>query len=139
MDRHKQNRDNAEDFTTFLYQKGYRGQFALLDERGHRQMVGNLSECLRDFIKRYESNEHASNKLTLQTTVTPVKCTFQAAYNQVTGFLIRHFTAKEENTAKEKSYPIQWNNQVPGAQAIHGLFPKPKPWEQFMKGKRFRP
>lgn len=138
----KKLKDDASDFVTFMYQKGYRGKFSM-DNTGPSSMIArdNLSHCLEQFTQKYIASEKKGNSLRLETyawyvnDLDNVHCQFKVQYDEVKGFLVREAVIRDAKSGDKKVYPMINNHQVPGSQAAIGLFPKPKPWDNFRKGK----
>jgi hypothetical protein len=145
MEFEKKLKDDASDFVTFMYQKGYRGKF-MMDKKVPTSpfMRDNLSHCLDKFLQKYVASEKKDNLLQLETyawyvsELDNVHCQFKVQYDEVKGFLIKEVAIQDAKSKEKKVYPSMDNHQVPGSQAAIGLFPKPKPWDYLRKGK-FRP
>lgn len=134
------NYDTAvSDFTTFMYQRGYRGKYTLLHPgTNHPGMSGSLSACLEKFLTGYDLTEQTRDTFRLETYADQayrLRCTFKLQYDQVKGFLIRKIDITNTLTEQNRTYNLSVNHQVPGSVAIQGLFPKPKPWDHIRKGK----
>ncbi|MEZ2442744.1 hypothetical protein AB6805_13565 [Chitinophaga sp. RCC_12] len=131
------------DFTTFMYQKGYRAKFALVHTVTERIFFsGNLSECLKQFFKLHPDNsQHVQIKLSTSLPYEPnIYCSLDLQFDPVKGFLIKAMRIVDLASRQKRKYQgIQSNLQIPGASSLYGLFPKKKPWDDFFKGKRFRP
>lgn len=130
------------DFTTLMYQKGYRANYILTHPgTNHPGMTGMLSRCLDKFLTGYNLTEKTKDRFILEThppANDAFSCSFHISYDEVKGFLIREMHIQDKNTQKKHTYNISSNQQIPGSNAIQGLFPKPKPWDHILKGK-FRP
>jgi hypothetical protein len=44
-------------------------------------------------------------------------------------------TIKDKASNEKKFFRLDNNQQIAGARAVEGLFPKPKPWDHIIKGK----
>lgn len=142
MDRKKREEIAVSDFTTFLYQKGYRGRFSVeLVPTNKIFFTGKLSNCLNDALRQYNSTTNTGSMLELKTTAPyadQLECTFSVKFDEVKGFLITGAAYRDTKTGRSHGYRISSNQQLPGANSIEGLFPKAKPWDNHRKGK-FRP
>jgi hypothetical protein len=142
MNREKNGSTAVSDFTTFLYQKGYRGRFsAEMPAKGKTLFAGKLSDCLIDLLQHCNDRSASPSVLELKTTAPyadNLQCTFSLRYDEIKGFLITGAAYRDTKTGLGHSYAISNNQQLPGANSIEGLFPKPKPWDNHLKGK-FRP
>jgi hypothetical protein len=129
------------EFVQLLRQKGYRGRFLLGKITRDRQMsVGDLESCLLTFLKIYQETNGKNPLLQLETNVPyndDLRCIFNVAFfGGVDGFKVSKMEIIDIRNNKNKIYKITHNNQVPGSQAVLGLFPKPKPWRKHAKGRR---
>lgn len=142
MDSEEQKRIAVSDFTTLLYQKGYRGRFSVeLPATNNTFFAGRLSDCLSDALKQYNATTGMGSVLKLKTTAPyadHLECSFSVRFDEVKGFLVNGAAFRDTKTGKSHAYRISNNQQLPGANSIEGLFPKPKPWDKHLKGK-FRP
>lgn len=145
MEINKKLKDDVSDFVTFMYQKGYRGRF-MLDRKVPTRMLmkEELSQCLEQFMEKYVHGEKKNNLLQLETFASynhdfdNILCQFKVQYDEVKGFLVKELVIYNAKAHEKKIYPLAQNHQVPGSQAVIGLFPKPKPWDDMRRGK-FRP
>jgi len=133
------NRILVSDFTTFMYQKGYRGKYAI-DYKGSKPtgIKTTLRECLEHFIADYLLTNKIKNQLQLETSPPyndGITCSFQLQFDSVKGFLIKDMYIRDKQSQRNHIYQISRNQQIPGSNAIQGLFPKPKPWDNLLKGK----
>lgn len=132
----------VSDFTAFLYQKGYRGKYTLHDPvTGHPRVTGTLSTCLDKFLSCYRLDNGKCKKFELRTQApynARISCSFKIELDEVKGFLVRELTIEDKVTLDQRYYMLGNNRQIPGANSIEGLFPKPKPWDDAARGK-FRP
>lgn len=141
----KKLKDDADDFVTFMYQKGYRGRF-MFDRKAPSRMImsDELSDCLERFMERYVAGEKKNNLLQLETfakyndAIDNILCQFKVKYDEVKGFLVKEVIIYNAKSNEKKTYPIMNNHQVPGSQDAIGQFPKQKPWHNLRRGK-FRP
>jgi hypothetical protein len=142
MNRKKREEIAVSDFTTFLYQKGYRGRFSVeIPAIGKTLFAGKLSDCLRDVLLQYYGTSHNGSTIELKTTAPytdNLECTFSLRLDEVRGFLITGAAYRDTETGRTHAYRLSTNHQLPGANSIAGLFPKPKPWDKHRKG-NFRP
>jgi hypothetical protein len=142
MEITKKLEDDASDFVTFMYQKGYRGRF-LLDRKVPTRMLvgGELSDCLKQLIEKYVASERKSNSLRLETfppyndESNSILCQFKVQYDEVKGFLVKEVIIYNERTNDKKTFRLINNHQVPGSQAVLAMYPKPKPWDVMRRGK----
>lgn len=142
--KEKQQSDGTavSDFTTFLYQKGYRGVFRLSQPTtGRIQTSGSLRNCLNIFFSDYNHGGRTDPHFQLRAyadNAEKLECALTMEFDNVKGFLIREVEVTNKATNDRKHYRLVNNQQVPGSVAVQGLFPKPKPWDHLRKGK-FRP
>lgn len=136
------NKELASDFVTLMYQKGYRGNYTLEHPgTGHPGMTGILKACLDKFVTGYKLTGNIPAKCRLSTSPPyndTITCNFQIQFDEVRGFLINEMHIRDARSQLNITYKIAFNQQIPGANAIEGLFPKPKPWDNILKGK-FKP
>ncbi|QJB34911.1 hypothetical protein HF324_27705 [Chitinophaga oryzae] len=134
----------AQRFAHVLRRKGYRGKFFLMDSRTEQriQTDGTIEDCLGMLRKEFERNDDCQDVL-LSTFSDPAsrqyRCTFLLDYSATDGFHIRigHlYDVKQELSHIMKHLPME---QVPGAAMIPTYFPKKKPWDDFQRGKGFKP
>ncbi len=129
----------VSDFTTFLYQKGYRGKFRLRQlNAGRVQTTGSLRNCLEVLFGDYQQGGKTDPAFQLSTYAdgaNKIECTFQMKVDEVKGFLIKELLIADSISNSNKHYRFVNNQQVPGSVAVQGLFPKPKPWDNHLKGK----
>lgn len=129
------------DFKSLMYQKGYRGRFSL--DRGHMMDFGALTDCLETFVRTLTA-EAIQAPLKLETYAAykhasdHIQCTLYGKLDTVKGFVIEQMDVVQRPSGKGQSYRFTNNQQIPGINAVIGLFPKPKPWDHLLKGK-FRP
>lgn len=142
MEQEENYRRSAFDFISFMYQKGFRGKYKLLQPgTNHPGITADLSACLNIFLTGYDLSEKASDRLQLDTYAdqgSRLNCTFQVRFDEVKGFQIEQMMIKNTQSNETRQYHIANNHQIPGSVAVQGLFPKPKPWDNIIKGK-FRP
>jgi hypothetical protein len=138
MGQKQNNSTMVSDFTTFLYQKGYRGKFGLSHKAGRTYTTGSLRNCLEIFLSDYEQGGRTEPHFQLETDADAtgkLKCTFRLQLDEIKGFLIREMDITDKVSKDRRHYQLVNNQQVPGSQAAQGLFPKPKPWDKLLKGK----
>lgn len=127
-------------FVQFIAQKGYRGRFMLGKITGDRRMSsGDLKSCLTTFLRIYAKTKGKNSLLQLETNPPhndDLRCIFNVAFSEVEGFKISKMEIVNSRTNENKIYKIAHNNQIPGSQAMQGLFPNPKPWQKHLKGRR---
>ena len=128
----------VSDFTTFLYQKGYRGDYMMDKVSGQPPKRGRLPECLKAYIRGHQAD--AANPEPLQLETQPpyepkIRCLFKIAFDEVKGFLVREMEIVHTEQQSSKHYRISHNQQVPGSKSVAALFPRPKPWDNHIKGK----
>ncbi|MEE1946405.1 hypothetical protein VRU48_14875 [Pedobacter sp. KR3-3] len=130
-----------DDFSTMMYQKGYRGRFSL--DKGDRINFGTLAECLETYVRTLLS-EGIPAPLKLETYAAykhagdHILCTLHGNLDTVKGFIMEQMDVIHQPSGKGQSFRLVNNRQIPGINAVLGLFPKPKPWDHLIKGK-FRP
>lgn len=145
MNESKKYETMVSDFTALLYQKGYRGHFTL-SNRGLRGLgkKETLSTCLNAFVKDHLASGGKGPQLVLETYARykhagdNILCQFDLSLDDVKGFTVREMRIKNATTGDQRVYRMLPKVQIPGAVAVEGLFPKPKPWDDLMKGKGFR-
>lgn len=138
----KKLKNDASDFVTFMYQKGYRGRF-MMDRKEWDRIIMNdqLSDCLEQFMEKYITGEKKDNLLVLETfppyndVHNSVLCRFKVQYDAVKGFLVKEAVIYNERTNDKKTFRLINNHQVPGSQAVLAMYPKPKPWDDMRRGK----
>ncbi|WP_029274615.1 hypothetical protein [Pedobacter borealis] len=139
--KQEHNRD-VSDFTSFIYQKGYRKHFSIdLVAKERIVFAGNLSDCLKKILNWLSRENNSATGFELRTTAPyadNLECIFKVRFDEVKGFLINGVTFHDKNSGLDHRYSISSNHQIPGANSVEGLFPKPKPWAHRLKGK-FRP
>lgn len=142
MDKSDKYETAISDFTAFMYQKGYRAKFAL-DQIGTDRIFfsANLSACLRQYFQLHKNNTARSSfELVTSPPYEPkISCRLDLVYNAVKGFLIKAIRIEDQASGQSRHYRTAHNHQLPGAATLSALFPKKKPWEDFLKGKKFRP
>ncbi len=142
MEKKNDQKTMVTDFSTLLYQKGYRGKFGLSQpEAGLIYTTGSLRNCLEIFLNIFEQGGRTDQLFELNTyadTAQKLDCTFRLQFDEAKGFLVREMDINDKVSRETKKYRLANNQQVHGSQSLQGLFPRPKPWEQFRKGK-FRP
>lgn len=139
MDENNNHKDPVADFATFMYSKGYRGKYTLLHPGAGRPLVtGSLRSCLEKFLAGYELTERTKEKFELTTYADQghtISCRFRLRFDEMKGFIIKEADIKQKSSEEKRYYRIDNNYQLPGAVAVQGLFPKPKPWDNYLKGK----
>lgn len=136
-------RQQVQAFTTFMYQKGYRGRFHLMRiGTGRPQTMGSLRSILEIQLSDYFSTAAKSALFELKTyadLAEKIECRFKILATETKGFQIQHMEVLDTRTNERKQYTrLDNNQQIPGSTAVQSLFPKPKPWDDHLKGK-FRP
>lgn len=128
------------DFTALMYAKGYRGKFVLRQPHGPVEFGRNLGECLDKYSSYRDLKAAKEIPLELETDVeNRINCLFRVKLDDVSGLLIKELTVKHTKTQQTRPYRgFISNRQVPGAALLNSLFPKPKPWGRWWRG-RFRP
>lgn len=121
-----------------IHQKGYRVKFAI----GSRvqPVTADLDSCLRAFFDAYDNGKYRDGKFELETNLPyepRISCRFYMRYDREKGFRITRFFVSNQKMHKHRTFDLHNNNQLPGSQMVYTLFPKPKPWDDIMKG-RFR-
>lgn len=108
--------------------------------------TGPLSECLKMYLNLYLKSGKTKDRFQLETqpiyrdAQDHVTCRFKMELDDNTGFKIREMKVQDGLSGQGRIYRIANKHQIPGAASLAGLFPRPKPWEEFWKGKRrFRP
>ena len=142
MERMPGQKKMVEDLTAFLYHKGYRGKFRLSQpEAGRIQTTASLRNCLEIFLADFQQGGRSDPHFELKTYANGaqnLECTFLMLWDDAKGFLIREMDISDRVSGESRKYRLQDNRQMLGSQSLHGLFPRPKPWDRFRKGK-FRP
>ena len=141
MDEKEKNTIAVSDFSSFLLRKGYRDRFTI----NHSELTvplkrGDLSECLESILQKVNGNKTDGLKCELRTHPPyndNLECVLKVDFDQVKGFLIREMKITDSISKESRNYRITSNQQIPGAMSGSGLFPKPKPWDDHLKG-RFR-
>lgn len=135
----KNNQQLVSDFVTFMYQKGYRRNYTLDHPgTGHPGMTGILRTCLEQFLMGYKLTNKIPAQCNLVTSPPyndAITCSFKLQFDEVKGFLINEMNIQDTHSQHSYTYKIRANQQIPGSNAIEGLFPKPKPWDDILKGK----
>jgi hypothetical protein len=141
MEQKKDLKDMVTEFATFLYQKGYRGKFGLSHNAGRIYTTGSLRNCLEIFLSDFEQGGRTDPHFELSTyadAAQKLDCTFRLQLDEGKGFLIREMNITDKVSRETKKYRLANNQQMHGSQSLQGMFPRPKPWDRFRKGK-FRP
>lgn len=132
-------------FTQLLFQKGYRRKFSIdLEKQGGIRFTAELPTCLSQMVKIMGRTKQPSVRCELmtyamyKTSDDNIACSFRVSYDKQTGFKAHELTITNAASGDKRFYRLQNNQQIAGAQAVQGLFPKPKPWDHILKG-RFRP
>lgn len=131
---------HTDRLVSLLYQKGYRGPFTIrVFQSGRPMHSGDLRRLLAYFFQ--SKNEHISQaELTTHAPYAPhIQCRMQVAYSGKEGFVIKELLVTNKQSRESRHLQFGHNQQLPGSMSIEGLFPKPKPWDNLLKGKGFRP
>lgn len=119
-----------------LNQKGYRGKFSF--GRRSLPMATDIRGCLDYFFGKYDKGEYPQREFDLEMVApydNQIICRFHLRYDEKIGFGIETFTVCNFKRNESKLFRLRTNNELPGSQTIYTLFPKPKPWDNIMKGK----
>lgn len=147
VDKDKRYDELISGFVTHMYRKGYRKTFTLDALHSERiYLYSSLSQCLKLFVNLYLKSGKTKDCFELETKQdykSPqdnITCWFKVALDETKGFKVREVIIRDALSGQQRTYRLNNNNQVPGAASLYGLFSRPKPWEEFWKGKRrFRP
>lgn len=103
-------------------------------------IAGNLSDCLHGLydVWRQEGHSASAELSTRPVYYDNLDCVIEIIFDPVKGFRVRNMEIKDSVSGQSRNYRFVNNHQVPGANSLQGLFPKPKPWDRLLKGK-FRP
>jgi hypothetical protein len=141
MESNEQYERAIQDFAAVLYSKGYRGRYSLSKAGESRNLMqGLLSACLKQMIEAHSEGKDALgfDLKTQPSYDANLQCSFRLEFDQTKGFLVTAMDINDSVSQQNRHYEIRHNHVIPGANAITGLFPKKKPWDDFLKG-RFRP
>ncbi|MBB1642771.1 hypothetical protein [Sphingobacterium sp. UME9] len=125
------------DFATQLRQYGYRNSFKI-SLPGKNDYLGNLNDCLNRYLAANTKVE-SYPMFELRTKApynTAIQCRFKIEFGMHEGFNIKTVWIKNLKTDVEHEFRLRSNREMPGAQTLEGMFPKPKPWDFLKKGKR---
>lgn len=132
---------HIESLSQHFWQKGYRGHFFMKIPTGNERMeTGELKTCLKAYLKQSAAKEN-SPRFLLETDAPyrdELRCSFEIDYDENKGFKVRFLNVSDKKTHKKKLFVVETNHRIPGATAISTYFPRPKPWDNHLKG-RFRP
>jgi hypothetical protein len=133
----------VQDFTSLMYQKGYRGRFHLVRTgTGRPQTMGSLRSVLEIQLSDYFNTAGKSALFELKTyadLAEKIECRFKILLSETKGLQVQQLEVLDTRSDQRKLYGrLDHNNQIPGSVAVQSLFPKPKPWDDYLKGK-FRP
>lgn len=132
--KEKQTQETAvSDFASDLFRKGYRADFKVTHTHDARLIAsGRLAHCLTSFLMNgiLDADFRLETHAPYEKAVT---CQFKMAYDPVKGFLVRQMIIRDAVSKNEHQYNLVNNQQIPGANSLQGLFPKPKPWEHLFK------
>ena len=139
MEEKENERIAVSDLTSMLLREGYRNKFSVSSTGSSGPLITDkLSKCLEHFLQGGRADNTAEFELrTCPPYSDHLECLFQLKFDQLKGFLIKELTIKDRVSQESRYYRITNNQQVPGAMSVQGLFPKPKPWDDHLKG-RFR-
>ena len=121
-----------------IHQKGYRTKFSI--EPKAAAVIADLNSCLYSFFEDYDNGKYKDGRFELETKLPyepRICCRFYIIYNEEKGLRIYRFFVSNEKMRKSRTFELHNNNQLPGSQMVYSLFPKPKPWDDILKG-RFR-
>lgn len=145
MEEKNKHETAISDFIALLYRKGYRGKFSLeISNAWGTHFAGTLSDCLQAFLSIFIKSKGVEDHFVLETNPfyknarDNILCRFKLSLNADRGIIINEMQIINARTNDKRVYRMLPNAQIPGAVAVQGLFPKPKPWDDFLKGKGFR-
>lgn len=129
------------DFNAVILLKGYRGKFRIIDKGPQPGQAQSLSRCLRHFLESYVAEEQKKSAFELETYAEyshaddHIKCNFKVRLDPDKGFKVSEIIVSHQPSGGRKHYRLNSNHQTPGVFVVQGLFPKPKPWDNHLKGK----
>lgn len=125
-----------------MYQKGYRANYRLDQTETDRIFFsGNLRSCLEQYFSLMADKSYGAGlKLSTHPVYEPgIDCQFDIMFDSVKGFKVQAMRIEDIMAGQLRTYRFQNNHQIPGASSLYSLFPRKKPWDDFLKGKKFRP
>ncbi|TYR37412.1 hypothetical protein FXV77_05245 [Sphingobacterium phlebotomi] len=117
-------------------QKGYSSNFSIGSHNS--VLLADLDKCLKTFLQGYDAGKYQDGSFELKTGMpydSKIYCHFYLKFDEQQGFKIEKMQVSSTRTHKMQTYEIHNNSEILGSQAVYSLFPKPKPWEDIMKGK----
>lgn len=127
------------DMAYMLRQFGYRNNFKI-KLPGKNDYLGNLNDCLNRYLAANTGVEnYPMFELRTKAPYNPaIRYRFKMEFDRQEGFKIQTMWVKDLKSNIEHAFRLRSNRELLGAQALEGLFPKPKIWDFLKKGK-FRP
>lgn len=127
------------DFAARMRQYGYRNSFRI-SLTGKQEYLGNLNDCLNRYLAANTNvDSYPMFELRTKAPYNPaIQCRFEIDFGLHEGFNIKTMWVKNLKSNVEHEFPLRSMRELPGAQTLESMFPKPKPWDFLRKGK-FRP
>ncbi|WP_433863900.1 hypothetical protein [Sphingobacterium thalpophilum] len=121
-------------------QYGYRNSFTItMPKSGQPKFTGKLNDCLNRFLAATIKRELSSSQGFELETWAPysrnILCRFHMDFDKQEGFKVHKMEVINLKVKLTHEFRLRSNREMPGAQTLEGMFPKPKPWDFLKKGK----
>lgn len=134
-------RSLLDSFQFLLRQKGYRW----FRVTAPKSLYTNSGESLQNYLKHvllsHLEFDAKQSQFKIETYLefihadNCIHCEINLELDNVKGFKIKEYTITQKPSGETKRFRLDHNNQIPGVNAVLSMFPKPKPWENILKGK----
>lgn len=126
----------VRDFAGHMRRYGYRNRFTISLGKG-KDFTANLNDCLNRYLAaNLRADSYPFFELRTNAPYSDlIECRFRIEFNTTAGFQMHNMWVRDSKSKIEHQYRLSSNRELPGAQTLCGLFPKPRPWDFLKKGK----